>query len=188
MSLAVLLHSGHVASTGDSIVLLGDNHRAAELFEGCMASGHSEQNEPIILAGLAMAHLANRDAAAARATADRLRDGVFQGPTAQAYHAVTDAGALALEGRHVEARARFDHGLGELRRMAQLHDVGRWEIVAVSLLPDAPEAASWSSDARELFERTGATALLGALDAALAQSGAPSARSAAASEAVAEPS
>jgi hypothetical protein len=171
---------------GDSILLVGDNDRAAALLETCLESGLSDQNEPIVLAGLALAQLANRDATAARRTAGRLRDGVFQGPTAQAYQAVADAGALALEGRSAEARARFEHGLGELRRLAQLHDVSRWEVIAVSLLPDAPEARSWAAEARELFERTGARALLGALDAASAEAGPRPAPSAAPSEAVTE--
>ena len=173
----------------DSMVLIGDNLRAAALFDSCLESGHSEQNEPIVLAGLAMAHLANRDPAAARAAADRLRDGVFQGPTAQAYHAVADAGVLALEGRQAEARAGFEHGIDELRRLSQLHDVGRWELVAISLLPDAPEATAWASEARELFERVSARPFLDVLDAVTAvKPGRGAVGATTPSQAVAEPS
>jgi class 3 adenylate cyclase/tetratricopeptide (TPR) repeat protein len=154
----------------DAQVQVGDDERAAVLAAAAIATGRSDSNEPFLLANLAMASLGLRRRDGARAAADRLRDGVFQGPTTQALHAVADAGALALEGATSEARARFTAGFDQLRRTRQMFDVARWELMAVTLLPDAPEAPAWAAEARQLFESVEARPFLEKLDAAQAAS------------------
>jgi class 3 adenylate cyclase/tetratricopeptide (TPR) repeat protein len=148
----------------DGLAIVGDNRRAVDLARDALASGLSEFNEPYLLQTMTLALLALRDGPGAREAADRIRDGVFQGLLSKASAKITDAGALALEGRQAEARARFTHGLDELRHLGQLYDLARWEVMAVSLLPDAPEAAAWSAEARGLFERVGARPFLQLLD------------------------
>ena len=170
----------------DSLTLVVDNERAATLATEALATGRAESNEPFLLANLAMADLALGRADAARTAADRLRDGVFQGPVTQAFHAVADAGALALEGAVTEARARFEAGFAELRRLRQAFDVGRWEVLAVTLLPDAPEAAAWAAEARRLFEAVDARPFLEKLDAVATPSRAVGASAPMSSEAVPE--
>ncbi len=172
----------------DSLVLIGDNERVVKMATDGLNSGRAEANEPFLLANLVMADLALGRAEAARAAADRLRDGVFQGPVSQAFSAVADAGALALEGAIPQARARFEEGFDELRRMRQTFDVARGEVLAVGLLPDAPEAPAWAAEARRLFEAVEARAFLEKLDAIEVPSRTVSATAPTAGEPVTEPS
>jgi hypothetical protein len=135
------------------------------LARGALATGMTEGNEPSIRACMVAAILLQGTAADARVAADELRDGVFQGRLSKAFQAVADGGALALEGRPAEARRRFVEGLGELRQLEQIFDLARWQLVAVTVLPDAPESPTWAAEAREVFERLGAAPYLERLDA-----------------------
>ena len=149
----------------DAASSAGRDAEAASLARASLATGMTENNDPRIRACLAAALLREERASEARAAADELRDGVFQGRLSQAFQAVMHGGALALEGQPAEARLRFVEGLDELRRMEQLFDAARWQLVAVTLLPDAPEAPTWAAEARELFERVGARPYLDRLNA-----------------------
>jgi hypothetical protein len=149
----------------DSFVQVGDDERAVALATEVIDGGRADSNEPFLLANLAMANLGLGDREAARSAADRLRDGVYQGPTTQALHAVADAGALAVEGAGGEARVRFATGFDELRRLHQTFDLARWELMAITLLPDAPEAPGWAAEARELFTSVGARPFVERVDA-----------------------
>jgi hypothetical protein len=123
----------------------------------------------------------------ARAEAEEFRRGVFQGALSKGLQALADACALALEGRATDARVRFAEGFDALRRLDQLFELARWQILAAELLPDVPEAAGWAAEAREICEPLGARPYLDRLDAATAGSGvAPAPRAAA--ESVREPS
>jgi len=172
----------------DGLVQIGDDERAATLAADAIDSGRTDSNEPYLIGNLAMASLGLRRQEAARSAADRLRDGVFQGPTTQAFHAVADAGALALEGAAAEARARFTAGFDELRRLHQTFDLARWELMAVTLLPDAPEAPAWAAEARELFASVGGRPYLERLDAVAVATPARGAPAPAVTERVGEPS
>jgi hypothetical protein len=172
----------------DGLVQIGDDERAAALATEAIDSGRTDSNEPYLITNLAMANLGLGRSDAARSAADRLRDGVFQGPTTQALHAVADAGALALEGSHAEARARFSGGFDELRRLHQTFDLARWELMAVTLLPGAPEAQAWAAEARELFESVGGRPYLERLDAVAVATPPRGAPAPAATERVGEPS
>jgi hypothetical protein len=162
---------------------------AAALAREALATGMTEANEPLIRACLAAALLLQGKASDARVAADELRDGVFQGRVSKAFQAVADGGALALEGRPAEARRRFAEGLGELRQLEQLFDRARWQLVAVTLLPDAPEAPTWAAEARELFQRLGAAPFIERLEAVHIGAGSASTDvSRAAAEVATEPS
>ena len=67
---------------------------------------------------------------------------------------------MVMDGHTAEARAGFTGAFAELRRLQQLQDLVRWEVEAISLLPDAPEAAAWAAEVSELGERVGAVPLL----------------------------
>ena len=144
----------------------GHDAEAASLARAALATGMTEANGPLLLACLAAGMLREGRASEARAAANELRDGVLQGRLSKAFQAVMDGGALALEGQPAEARRRFVEGLDDLRRLEQIFDLARWQLVAVTLLPDAPEAPTWASTARELFERVGARPYLERLNAA----------------------
>ena len=162
---------------------------AAALAREALATGMTEANEPLIRACLAAALLLQGKASDARVAADELRDGVFQGRVSKAFQAVADGGALALEGRPAEARRRFAEGLGELRQLEQLFDRARWQLVAVTVLPDVPEAPTWAAEARELFQRLGAAPFIERLDAVHIGAGSASTDvSRAAAEVATEPS
>ncbi len=160
----------------DAALSGGRHDEAAALARAALDSGMTEANDPTIRAVLAAALLCQRETAGARATADELRDGPFQGRLSKAFQAVMDGGALALEGRPAEARRRFVEGLDELRRLEQLFDLARWQLVAVTVLPDAPEAPAWATEARELFERMGASPYLERLAAVRIGGGSAAAR------------
>jgi hypothetical protein len=170
----------------DSLVQVGDDERADALATEVIDGGRADSNEPFLLANLAMANLGLGRRDAARSAADRLRDGIYQGPTTQALHAVADAGALVLEGAVVEAKVRFAGGFDELRRLSQNFDLARWELMAITLLPDAPEATAWATEARELFSSVGARPYLERLDAVQIGSRPRSSTARAATEAVPE--
>jgi hypothetical protein len=96
----------------------------------------------------------------ARGVVDEMREGVFQGAISQALLHASEAAIAALDGRAADARTGFIGAFDELRRLRQLQDLVRWEVQAISLLPDAPEAAAWSEEATEVSQRVGAAAVL----------------------------
>ena len=149
----------------DAALSAGQDAEAASLARAALATGMTEGNAPNIRACLGAALLRQGEASDARAVADELRDGVFQGRLSKAFQAVMDGGALALEGSTTEARRRFVEGLDQLKRLEQIFDLARWQLVAATLLPHAPEAPAWAAEARELFERVGATPYLERLGA-----------------------
>ncbi|HSK94086.1 MAG TPA: adenylate/guanylate cyclase domain-containing protein [Candidatus Angelobacter sp.] len=174
----------------DVALAAGEYPEAARLARSALGSARIESNEPQVRAFLLYSLGAQGLAEEARHAADALRDGVFQGPLSKAFQAVGDAAALALEGRGVDARRRFAEGFDTFRRMEQGLDLARWEILAVAVLPDAPEVPNWAAEARQLLEPVGARAYLDRLDAVIPASLRPPAGQGARSapEQVAEPS
>jgi class 3 adenylate cyclase/tetratricopeptide (TPR) repeat protein len=151
----------------DAALAAGEAVEAERRARAALESERTEGNEPQVRAYLVHSLAAQGRATDARRAADELRDGVFQGAMSKALQAVTDAAALATEGREGEARQRFQAGFDALRRMEQGLDLARWQILAVALLPDAPEAPSWAAEARRLLEPVGARAYLDRLETAM---------------------
>ncbi len=151
----------------DAAINTGDYGPGERHARAALGSGRAESNEAGIRAFLGYHIAAQGRTGDARQVADELRDGTFQGPLSKAFQAVTDGAAMALEGRSAEARQRFGTGLNELRRLDQLFDMVRWQVLAVTLMPDAPEAARWAEEARTLLEGAGATPFLERLDHAV---------------------
>jgi tetratricopeptide (TPR) repeat protein len=133
----------------------GDFAAAVRHGQAVLDSGQAESNEPSVRSNIGYGQIALGEPDGARTTADVMRDGVFQGPLSKAFQALVDAGALALEGRANEARQRFTDGVAAMRALDQPFEVARWQILAVQLLPDAPEAPTWAEEARQLVERLG---------------------------------
>jgi class 3 adenylate cyclase/tetratricopeptide (TPR) repeat protein len=151
----------------DAALAAGDVLEGERLARAALESARIEGNEPQVAAFLVYSLAAQGRAADARRAADDMRDSVFQGRLSKALQAVTDAASLATEGREGEARGRFQEGFDALRRMEQGLDLARWQILAVALLPDAPETPNWAAEARRLLEPVGARAYLDRLDAAM---------------------
>jgi class 3 adenylate cyclase/predicted ATPase len=147
-------------SFGDATWLAGDAEAAGPILRGALDSGFSESNEGYLEGILALTLLDAGDVDQAREIVERARAGVFQGAVTRALRAAAEAGLLAATGRTNEARAAFVDTLDVLRGMDQLQEVVRCELVAISLLPDAPEAIEWADEVRRLSEEAGAKALL----------------------------
>jgi hypothetical protein len=82
---------------------------------------------------------------------------------------VIEAALAGLEGRSEEAAAGFRRGLAEYRDMQRLIPFGWALLVCVATLgPAHPQAEAAAAEARELFTRLGAKAMLDRLDDVLA--------------------
>jgi hypothetical protein len=148
------------AALGDAGLFTGDFETTVERALACIASPHAESNEGYLRSQLALALIALRRVEEASTVVAEMRDSVFQGALSQALLQAGQASILALEGRTSEARAAFTHAFAEMRRLQQLHDLVRWELEAISLLPEAPEASAWAAEVSEIGERVGAVVLL----------------------------
>jgi class 3 adenylate cyclase/predicted ATPase len=85
-----------------------------------------------------------------------------------AHSEVIEAALAAIEGRSEEAAAGFRRGLAEYRDLQWTVPLGWALLICVSTLgPDHPQAEAAAAEARELFTRLGAKALLDRLDDAL---------------------
>ena len=147
-------------SWGDATWLAGDADAAWPILRRALDSGFSESNEGYLEGILALALLDAGEVDHAREIVERARAGVFQGAMSRALRGAAEAGLLAATGRTNEARSAFVEPLEVLRDMGQSLEVVRCELVAISLLPDAPEAGEWADEVRRLSESAGATALL----------------------------
>ena len=131
------------AALGDAGLFTGEFETTVERARTCIASPFSEANEGYLRSQLALALIALRRVDEAGTVVAEMRDSVFQGALSQALLQAGQASVLALEGRTGEARAAFTHAFAEIGRLKQLQDLVRWELEAISLLPDAPEASAW---------------------------------------------
>jgi predicted ATPase len=134
----------------------GEEARAVPMLRAVVEAGETDTNEPYLRGQLAYCLLMAGDMDAARAVTDELRGGIFHGALTQAILAAADAGLAAADGRLAEARAGFTGAFNELRRLQQRIDLVRWQVLALRMLPDAPEAAGWAAEATELCEAVGA--------------------------------
>jgi tetratricopeptide (TPR) repeat protein len=148
------------ASLADASLFTGDFETAVERTRACLASPYSEANEGYLRSQLALALIGLHRIEDARIVVDEMREGVFQGALSQALLHASEAALAALDGRPADARAVFAGAFDELRRLRQFQDLVRWEVEAIRLLPDAPEAAAWSGEATEVSQRVGAAAVL----------------------------
>jgi class 3 adenylate cyclase/tetratricopeptide (TPR) repeat protein len=151
------------AGLSDAGLFTGDFETTVERARACIASPFSEANEGYLRSQLALALIALRRVDEAGTVVAEMRDSVFQGAMSQALLQAGQASLLALEGRTDEARASFAHAFAEMRRLQQLQDLVRWELEAVSLLPEASEASAWAAEVSEIGERVGAVVLLSRL-------------------------
>ena len=130
-----------------------------------LASGLTDANEPYLRSLLVAALIGLRRLDEAHAAIAEMREGVFQGATSRAMLMACEAGALALEGRATEARRRFKEAFAELHRLRQRNELVRWQMLAIELMPGAPEAGEWASEVRQLCEPVSARTLLDRLAA-----------------------
>jgi class 3 adenylate cyclase/predicted ATPase len=168
-------------NAGEALVFQGRADEAVPLLRRALDSGFSESNEGYLEGMLALALLDAGDFDGAEKIVDRGRSGVFQGRLTQALRGAAEAGLAAAAGRTSEARSGFTESISALRDVNQLLEAIRCELVALRLLPDAPEAAAWAEEVRALSEAAGATSLLERLNAVRATSAAPALPSAPAS-------
>jgi hypothetical protein len=168
-------------SIADALALQGRAGEAIPLFRRALESGFSESNEGYLEGMFALALLNAGDFDGAEKIVDRGRTGVFQGGLTQALRGAAEAGLAAAAGRTAEARNGFAESIAVLREVNQLLEAVRCELVALRLLPDAPEAADWAEDVRALSEAAGATSLLEQLNRVRAPSAASARPSAPAS-------
>jgi class 3 adenylate cyclase/tetratricopeptide (TPR) repeat protein len=151
-------------NTGDALVFQGRADEAIPLFRRALESGFSESNEGYLEGMLALALLAADEVDGAEKIVDRGKTGVFQGGLTQALRGAAEAGLAAAAGRTGEARSGFTESISALREVDQLLEAVRCELVALRLLPDAPEAAAWAEEVRLLSEAAGAKSLLEQLE------------------------
>jgi tetratricopeptide (TPR) repeat protein len=148
------------AAVGDASLFTGDFEIAIERARACVLSPFAESNEGYVRAQLALALIALRRIDEAATVVAEMRDSVFQGAMSQAWLQAGQASLQAVEGRTGEARAAFTQAFDEMRRFRQLQDLVRWELEAISLLPDAPETTAWAAEVTDVGERVGAFALV----------------------------
>jgi class 3 adenylate cyclase/predicted ATPase len=168
-------------NAGEALVFQGRADEAVPLLRRALDSGFSESNEGYLEGMLALALLDAGDFDGAEKIVDRGRSGVFQGRLTQALRGAAEAGLAAAAGRTSEARSGFTESISALRDVNQLLEAIRCELVALRLLPDAPEAAAWAEEVRALSEAAGATSLLEQLNRVRAPSAASARPSAPAS-------
>ena len=144
------------SARAEAAISAGEEARAVPTLRAVVEAGEADSNEPYLRGQLAYCLLMAGDVDAARAATDELRGGVFHGALTQAILAAADAGLAAAAGRPLEARAGFAGAFDELRRLQQRIDLVRWQMLALQLLPDAPEAAAWAAEATDLCEAVGA--------------------------------
>jgi class 3 adenylate cyclase/tetratricopeptide (TPR) repeat protein len=148
------------AGLGDAALFTGDFETTVERSHAGIGSPYSEANEAYLRSQLALALIALRRVDEARTVVAEMRDSVFQGALSQSLLQAAEAAMLAMDGHTGEARAAFTAAFAELRRLQQLQDLVRWEVEAISLLPDTPEASAWAAEVSEIGERVGAVPLL----------------------------
>ena len=144
------------SARAEAAISARDEARAAPILRAVLEAGEADTNEPYFRGQLAYCLMMTGDAEAARMVTDELRGGIFHGAVTQATLAAADASLAAAAGQLAEARAGFEGAFNELRRLQQRMDLVRWQILALQLLPDAPEAAVWAREATDLCEAVSA--------------------------------